>query len=351
MCRIFEEIGGVESEIMELKKHASTHTKLIQALVSNFYADMVSDNFKETKVENLGLSYPSWFGIHMQDVQVTLDILLSEWRLNETLAVLEKETLTLQKLQIEEDRSSPIIMSYTYALSERRTRLAEQLASMAEHPRVSQPELQKALSGLCKLGENQRANSLLLNFYRSRLQKKVHELQCSKPCAYGTNIRELAKVVFSAISQAAKCFVNLYGETSPYSSELILWAREETEAFSHKFHTFVRSISEMNGGLSLAIEAANNAISLCSLLKSQRIFLLPNLMELIRPCMEEVLQMHVDHFRKVVHIFTATDNWTMGKFLSLGTRDKSSVIAIGDKVEYCLLTSSGRKFVTLMQVC
>lgn len=337
---------------MELKKHASTQAKLIQTLMNNFYADMIVDGLEEPKVEDLGLSSPSRFGIHMQDALVTLDILLSEYQLKEALSFLEKETVALQKLKTEEDCSSPIITSYTHALSERRTRLADQLASMADHRRVSQPELQMALSGLCRLGENHRANSLLIKFYRSRLEEKVNELQCSNPCSYGTHIREQVKVVFSAISQAAGSFGMLYGENPPYSSELILWVREETENFGRHFYKYVHSISEMNGGLSLAAEAAISAVSLCSLLKSQRIVLLPNLLESVRPCMEEVLQMHVDQLKKVVHVFTTTENWTLGKFLTLGIlRDTSPLSGIGDKVEYCLLTSSGRKFITLMQVC
>ncbi|XP_020275302.1 exocyst complex component EXO84B-like, partial [Asparagus officinalis] len=348
--RILEEVGGVENEIIEMKKHVSAEMKLVQALTSNLYADIITDGLEETKVDDFGFISPSRFEIHMQDVLVTMDILLSECRLKEALALLEKETITLRKFQIEEDCSSSIIMSYKYALSERRKRLSDQLSFIAEHPRVSQPELQKALSELCRLGENHRAKSLLLKFYRSRLQKKVFELQCLKPCLYGTHIRELAKAVFSTISEAASCFVVLYGETTPYSSELILWTREETETFSHEFYKYVRSVSETNEGISLAIEAANSALNLCSLLRSQRIDLVSKLMEFIRPCMEEVLQMHLEHFKRVFHVFTTSDNWTLGKFLSLGIlRDMSSLTGIGDKVEYCLLTSSGRKFVTLMQ--
>lgn len=350
MCRIFEEIGGMENEIMELKKLALTQMRIIQAVTSNFYAHKM-DGLTEAEPEDIGFSSPSTFGIHVQDVLVTLDILLSEFRVKEALTLLDKETLTLQMLQIEEDCSSPIIMSYTYALSERRAMVADQLAVMAGHPRVSRPEFQKALAGLCRLGENQKAISLLVKFYRSQLQKKVHELQYCKPCPYGTHIRELAKVVFSAISQAALSFVALHGETSPYSSELILWAREETETFGRNFCSYVRSILETNGGLTLAVEAANCAVSLCSLLKHQRMFLLSNLMELIKPAMEEVLRMHVDHFRKVVHIFTASDNWTLGKFPNFGIlKEQPPLGRIGDKVEYYILTSSGRKFVTLIQV-
>jgi hypothetical protein len=68
--------------------------------------------------------------------------------------------------------------------------------------------------------------------------------------------------------------------------------------------------------------------------------------------MEDVLLIHVDHFKKVIGIFTATDAWVLGRYLLSGILNEScSSNVIGERPEYCLLTSSGRKFVTVLQVC
>lgn len=52
------------------------------------------------------------------------------------------------------------------------------------------------------------------------------------------------------------------------------------------------------------VEAVGHAISYCSLLENQKIVLQSCLIKCIRPCMEDILQIHFDHFKKVVSIFT-----------------------------------------------
>lgn len=333
---------------MELKCHVSTQSKLINDLMNSLSLEIVSDNMRNEAegIEDLDPCSPRSFGTDMYGTLDTLDILLSEHRLEEALVVLEVENKTLQMMH-KEDLLSPTIMSYMSAISDRRDRLVDWFACLAEHPRVSQPEMQKALCGLCRLGENQRANILLLKYFHSHLANYVQELERSKPDLHGMYLRELATIVFSVISQAARSFVMLHGEASPYSSELIQWAKEEIKVFSDKFDKYLRSISELSGGLFLVVDAVNAAFSLCSSLKTQKICLQTDFMKLIRPCMEEVLQMHVHYFKKVVRIWTSTDTWLLGKFFLSGMlRNKTSQTGI----EYCLLSSSGRNFVMLMQV-
>lgn len=334
---------------MELKRHVSAQSKLINDLMNGLNLEILSDSMsnKAEGTEDLNPCSPKSFGTDMYDTLDTLDILLCEHQLEEALVVLEVETKTLQTMH-KEDLLSPMIMSYMSAISDRRDRLANQFACLAEHSRVSQPEMQKALCALCRLGENQRANFLLLKYFHSCLANYLQELECSKPDLHGIYIRELAQIVFSVISQAARSFVMLHGEASPYSSELIQWAKEEIQVFSDKFDKYLQSISELSGGLFLVVDAVNTAFALCSSLKTQRMFLQTDLMKLIRPCMEEVLQMHMDYFKKVVRIWTTTDTWLLGKFFLPGKlRNKTSQTG----TEYCLLSSSGRKFVMLMQVC
>ncbi|KAL8200430.1 hypothetical protein R6Q57_011769, partial [Mikania cordata] len=152
------------------------------------------------------------------------------------------------------------------------------------------------------------------------------------------------------VSQAAKSFVLLYGETSPYDSELTKWASEETEAFANCFNKHVRSILSINGGLSTVVDSVHFALSYCSLLSSQKLDLQPYLIEHIIPCMKSTLKAHFDHFKKVISIFTSSDVWLMGRYLVSGILiDGSSSLVSEQHPEYCLLTNSGRKFVSLLQ--
>lgn len=318
MYRIFEDFGAIESEVMKMKNHVSTQNMLVEELMNSFHSKVILENLENMEdecVEDLDLDFPSWMETRIQNILETLDILMSEHRMEEALVVLEKETQTLQKLQKEKDSFLPIIIPFVCAISDWRIRLAEQFASLAGHKRVTWPELCNALFGLCRLGENDRASVLLLNFFHLQLENSVNELKCSAPFPHGTYILELTKVVFSSIFQAARSFVVLFGEASPYTSDLMQWARVELEVIYHSFDTYVKSISETSFALGLAVEAMNISFSFCSLLEHERLSLQSDVVRLLKPCITEVLQMHFDQLRKVVSLFASTDNWVLGKFL------------------------------------
>ncbi|XP_059626070.1 exocyst complex component EXO84B-like [Cornus florida] len=351
--RIFEEVESMENELMQLKHHISTQKRLVEDLKYGIYLKVLPKETVESITEEPGCDGQPSLSIleaHANDAAEILDVLLSERRFDEALEILKMEARTFQSMQLEENIPSNVLMSYKSAVSERRAMIADQLTVVAENPRVSAPELQKALVGLHRLGDSNLATQLLLKYYHSRIASGIYDFQYSKTILHGVYIREVAKFVFSMISQAARSFTVLYGETSPYASELIQWACEETEVFAACFSRYVKSISETSGGLLTAVEAVQFATSYCSLLESQRIVLKPCLVKLIRPCMEDVLQIHIDHFKKVIGIFTSTDNWVVGRYLVSGTlTDECSSMVIGQQPEFCVLTNSGRKFVTLLQ--
>ncbi|KAF5930506.1 hypothetical protein HYC85_031379 [Camellia sinensis] len=351
--RIFKELEGMEKELMQLKQHVSTQKRLVKELVDGICLKVLSNETVDLIIEEPIRVEPSPQSIlesHADDVSEALDILLSERRLDEALAILELEDGVFQGMQLQEKFPLNVLTYYNSAISERRAKIADQLKLVAGNPRVSAPELLKALVGLCRLGDSHPATQLLVKYYHSRIASGICDLQHSKS-GNGSFIHEVAKLVFSMISQAAMSFLVLYGETSSYSSEFMQWACEETELFAASFNKYVRSISEISGGLVTIVEAVQSALSYCSLLETQKVVLHPCLVKHIRPCVEDVLQIHIDHFKKVIQIFTSTDAWVVDKYLLSGILSEGcSSVVIGQQPEYCLLTNSGRKFVTLLQV-
>ncbi|KAH7517419.1 exocyst complex component EXO84B [Ziziphus jujuba] len=343
--RIFEEVQSLENEIMQLKNHVSTQKSLVKELADGIYLNFLSDETKDPVIEESKSAEPP---SRIDNISETLDILFSENRIEEALNLIELEEERFQEMQFEESCPLEELRCYHTEISERKAILALHLTLVAENPRVTASELQKALVGLCRVGDSNLATQLLLKYYHSRIVTGIHNLQSSKSFLNGAYIRELAKLVFSLIAQAAKGFVMLYGETSPYASELIQWTLEETNVFVSYFEQYVKSISEISGGLSIAVEAVKVSLSFCSLLESQRLVLLPHLIKLIRPCMEEVLHFHMDHFKRVINIFMATDSWELSSYLISGIMDKRYSMVLEEQ-EYCLLTNSGWKFVTLLQ--
>ncbi|KAE7997868.1 hypothetical protein FH972_002465 [Carpinus fangiana] len=294
--RILEEVQGVENELMKLKNHVLTQKTHVKELIDGVYLKVLSEETIESIIEDsvfLDPPQPSELEAHIDDVSETLDLFLSENRIDEALVIIEMEDENLKRVQFEGNAPSDMLMSYNSSICEKKAMLTLQLMLMAENPRTTAPELQKALVGLCRLGESQLASQLLLEYYHSRIATGRHNLHCSKSYLQGTYIKELAKFVFSMISQAGRSFVMLYGEASPYASKLIRWACEETKMFVICF----------NKNLDISVAAIFNQ---------------------------------------------AYSSWCGSGSTGVVNEAYSSII-VGNQPEYCLLTCNGRKFVTLLQ--
>lgn len=295
------------------------------------------------------LVQPSKLEKHAEKVTKIFDTLISEHRLEDALSLLQIESDFLENLQSTQ-YSSDQIMSYSSTVSEKRAMLSDQLTSVAKHPRISAPELHKALSGLCQLGDNHLAAELLLQYYNSRIASGIYDLQSSKEFLDVSCIYKASKFVCSMISQAVRSYAALNGETYPYPSELTQWAVREIKVFAVFFNKYIESVSETTGRLSRAVDALKIATSFCSLLETQRIFLYPSLTECIRPCIQEVLELHIDHLSEVVSIVASSDTWVLSKCYASGILKGTSHTIIDQQPEYFFLTNSGQKFMTLFQV-
>ncbi|KAG8477800.1 hypothetical protein CXB51_027723 [Gossypium anomalum] len=350
--RIFDEVKGMENEMMQLKGQVLTQKKLVKDLIDGIHLKVLSEETIDSVIQEYEFSEPtpqSELAVHINSISETLDILMIENRMDEAIAIIQRADENLQRMQFEDNSPVDLLLLYNSAVAEKKAMLTLQLTLSAENTRISAAELQKVLVGICKLGDSHLATQLLLKYYRSRLATGRHHLQSSQSFLDGLYVKNLAKFVFSMISQAARSFMMLYGETSPQASELLQWAREETKLFVASFNKYVRSSSDVTEGLSKAVEAMQFAMSYCSLLKSQRLFLKPYLIKHIRSCMEEILLIHIDHFKKVISMFTATDDWVLGRYLISGILSEGNYMVAGQRPEYCILTSSGRKFITLLQ--
>ncbi|TYH43789.1 hypothetical protein ES332_D11G150900v1 [Gossypium tomentosum] len=350
--RIFDEVRGMENELMQLKGQVLTQKKLVKDLIDGIHVKVLSDETIDSVIQESEFSEPtpqSELAVHINSISETLDILMIENRMDEAIAIIQRADENLQRMQFEDNSPVDLLLLYNSAIAEKKAMLTLQLTLSAENTRISAAELQKVLVGICKLGDSHLATQLLLKYYHSRLATGRHHLQSSQSFLDGLYVKNLAKFVFSMISQAARSFMMLYGETSPQASELLQWAREETKLFVASFNKYVRSSSDVTEGLSKAVEAMQFAMSYCSLLKSQRLFLKPYLIKHIRSCMEEVLLIHIDHFKKVISMFTATDDWVLGRYLISGILSEGNYMVAGQRPEYCILTNSGRKFITLLQ--
>lgn len=343
----------MESEVKQLRSNLVVEKRLVQNLADGGYLNLLSEETIEAIVEaecDEEKYLISKLEAHTDELLENLDSLLCEQRLDEALRVLVMEEVVVERILSEEEPDIDVLAFYYSSVSGRKAMLANKFSIVADNPRVNGPELQMALIGLCRLGESKLATQLLLRHYSSRMIKGIHFIQSSKSVLNDLYIKELSKFAFSTISLSAKCFVAVHSETS-YTSEFIEWIHEETELFAACFNEYVESVSETGGGLSITTESVRIAMIFCSLLENQSIFVQPCLMKRMRPFLEKVLEAQIKHFKQVIGIFTSCDTWELSRYAVSGILSKGlSMVSAGEPPECYLLTSSGRKFITLLQV-
>ncbi|XP_027362971.1 exocyst complex component EXO84B-like [Abrus precatorius] len=349
--RILEEVTEVENELVQLENHFRSHKRLVKDLTDRIYPKILSIDLAFEDHIHVVQSHSNELEAHINDVSEKLDIFILENRIDEALHIIESADEHYRSIQLQDNSHSEIMLLYNSVISEKKSMLIQQLAQIAENERTAGPELQRVLVGLCRLGDCQLAIHLLIKHYHLRIVAGTNNLQWEKSSSNETYIKELAKFVFSMISQVARSFVRLCGETSPYTSELMLWVYEETKSFITCFDKYVKSPSAISGGLSSTIKAVKFAVLYCSLLQNQKLVLQPYLVKHLCPCMEEVLNTHINHFKKVIAIFSASDPWILEKYLVSGVfvGVGSSTLAVEEQPDYCPLTTSGRKVLTLLQ--
>ncbi|XP_051141910.1 exocyst complex component EXO84A-like isoform X2 [Andrographis paniculata] len=349
---IVKEIDCLKNEALRLKNLASSQRRIVEDIRDGISSCFLSEQNLNSVPEEPSHDQPSSPTVlekHTESVSEILDNLLREQRLDDAITLLDMEAEFVQTLQSGGSLSSDQLMSYNSTMLEKKSILSDRLVSMAKHPRISAPELQKVLIGLCQLGDNRLATQLMLRYYRIRTASLISDLSSSKELPHAHYIREVARFVCSTISQAATSFVALNGETRSYTSELTQWAFEEIDMVADCFGKHVNAVPEISGRLSAAVDATKIVTSYCSLLEAQRIFLQPHLIEQIYPCIEEVLQLHIDHLSRVVSIFTSSESWILGRYYVSGILTGQSCVIVDQQPEFFFLTNSGRKFATLFQ--
>ncbi|XP_052201400.1 exocyst complex component EXO84C isoform X2 [Diospyros lotus] len=349
--RLSEEVVETEHGMNELRKHISTQGIVVQDLMTGVCHELdewnkASGGIQEAdqNLENCELKDPLLNEAEDQEMLFfeNVDVLLAEHKVEEALEALDAEEKNNPELKGLGDNSSIEPSSYKSAFLKRKTMLEDQLVDIIRQPVVSALELKKALSGLLKLGKGPLAHQLLLKSYGSRLQKSIEAFLPSSPCYPETYSASLSNLVFSAISLTAKDSGLLFGDNPVYTNRVIQWAEWEIE-------NFVRLVKE-NAPPSdsiLALRAASICVQAslnhCSALESQGLKLLKLLLVLLRPYIDEVLELNFRRARRLVLDFSATD-----EDLPLSPRF-ASPLSIFATLSDNLLSSSGMRFIFIVK--
>ncbi|PQQ16361.1 exocyst complex component EXO84C [Prunus yedoensis var. nudiflora] len=277
--RISEEAVEMEHELVELRKHISAQGILVQDLMTGVCHQLEEWNQSTTEVQP--------------------DPEIAEHKVEEALEALDSEERNSPELKSSGDTSSTEGSSYRSDFLKRKAVLEGQLVEVTGQPFVSFPELQRALSGLIKIGKGPLAHQLLLKFYGSRLEKSIEALSPSCSVCPKTYPATLSKLVFSAISLATMKSGSIFGDNPVYTNRVVQWAEWEIEYF-------VRLVKENapSSGTVSALRAASvcvqASLNYSLMLERQGLKLSKLILVLLWPFIEEVLELNFRRARKLV---------------------------------------------------
>ncbi|KAK6917033.1 Exocyst component Exo84, C-terminal [Dillenia turbinata] len=306
--RLSEEVVEMEHELIELRKHVSAQGIVVQDLMSGVCRELdewgctnsnTLEDQQDTQVNDLTEPLLNEAEYHKTAFLINIDVLLAEHKIEEAIQALDAEERESSELKGSGDTSLSEASSYKSEFLKRKEMLENQLVEMAERLLISSLDLKKALSGLVKLGKGTLAHQLLLKSYGSQLQKSIEACTPLFSICPETYSATLSQVVFSTISLTSKESSLIFGDDPIYTYRVVQWAE-------WKIESFVRLVKE-NAPLSetvSALRAANvcvqASLSHCLMLESRGLKLSKLLMVLLRPYIEEVLEVNFRRARRVV---------------------------------------------------
>ncbi|KAJ6433143.1 hypothetical protein OIU84_020211 [Salix udensis] len=354
--RTSREISDLEGELSSIRNLLSTQATLIHGLAEGVNIDSLPLKASEGSIVNELLSNvedgePSDLEKWSVEFPDMLDVLLAERRVDEALAALDEGERVAAEAKETESLSPGILRSLEMTVTERRQKMADQLADAACQPSTRSSELRAAISALKKLGDGARAHSLLLNAHLQRYQYNMQSLRPSSTSYGGAYTAALSQIVFSAIAQAASDSLAIFGKEREYSSELVMWATEQTEAFAVLVKRHALASSAAAGGLRAAAECVQIALGHCSLLEARGLALCPVLIKLFRPSVEQALNANIKRIEESTAALAAADDWVL-TYPPTSTRQsgRSSVTSLGNAAVFQhKLSSSAHRFNLMVQ--
>ncbi|KAL2493070.1 Exocyst complex component EXO84B [Abeliophyllum distichum] len=352
--RTSKEISDLEGELSSMRNLLSTQATLVHNLAEGVHIDSSSDTDPEgsaaNKISNDEVGEPSDVEKWSREFPDFLDVLLAERRVDEALANLDEGERIVSEAKEKKTLTPGMLLSLQSAIIERRQKLADQLAEAACQPSTRGAELRAAILALKKLGDGPRAHTLLLNAHYQRYQYNMQSLRPSSTSYGGAYTAALSQLVFSAIAQAVSDSLVIFGKETAYTSEIVMWATKQTEAFAHLVKRHALASSAAAGGLRSAAECVQIALGHCSLLEARGLALCPVLVKLFRPSVEQALDANLKRIEESTAALAAADDWELTYPPTASRQSGRTPAALGGVMAHQhKLSSSAHRFNAMVQ--
>ncbi|CAM8903974.1 unnamed protein product [Rhodiola kirilowii] len=313
--RTSREISDLEVELSSIRNLLSTQAALVHSLADGVNIESLNIAVSDSSDVNGPIGSvdrePSDLDKWLVEFPDLLDVMLAERRVDEALLALDEGERIATESKEKHLLNSDVLASLENIITERRQKLADQLAEAACQPSTRGKELRAAITALKKLGDGSRAHSLLLNAHYQRYQYNMQSLRPSSTSYGGAYTAALSQLVFSAIAQAASDSMAIFGQEPAYRSELVMWATKQTESFALIVKRHALASSAAAGGLRAAAECVQIALGHCSLLEARGLALCPVLMKLFRPSVEQALEANLKRIEESTAALAAADDWVL----------------------------------------
>ncbi|CAN1282019.1 Exocyst complex component EXO84C [Linum perenne] len=292
-----DEVVEMEHELVELRKHISAQGILVQDLMTGVGREL--EEWKGINGDNADSEQDPEADNQQTLFLENVDILLAEHKVEEALEAIVSEERNSPELKGSAETLSTEESTFKPAFQKRKSMLVEQLTEIVQHPSVKVAEMKKALDALIKLGKGPLAHQMLLDLYRSRLRKNIEVFLPSCSVCPKTFPATLCKLVFSSISLATKESILIFGDDPVYTNRVVQSAEWEIESF-------VRLVKDNGPSPETvsALGAASNyiqaSLAYCLMLEPQGLKLSKLLLVLLRPYIEEVLELNFRRARKLL---------------------------------------------------
>ncbi|KAF2302586.1 hypothetical protein GH714_038023 [Hevea brasiliensis] len=318
-----KEISDLEGELSSIRNLLSTQATLIHSLAEGVHIDSISTKASEASAINglLNTEHREPSDLEKWSVEFPdlLDVLLAERRVDEAIAALDEGEHVASEAKETKSLSPDILGSLQTALMERRQKLADQLAEAACQPST-----------------------------RGKISVQHAKPSPIEHLVWRAYTAALSQLVFSAIAQAASDSLSIFGKEPAYTSELVMWATKQTEAFAILVKRHALTSSAAAGGLRAAAECVQIALGHCSLLEARGLALCPVLLKLFRPSVEQALDANLKRIEESTAALAAADDWILTYPPKQSGR--SSVASLGNTAAFQhKLTSSAHRFNLMVQ--
>ncbi|KAL7091533.1 hypothetical protein ACP275_12G112000 [Erythranthe tilingii] len=348
--RTSKEISDLEGELVSLKNLLSSRANIIHDIADGVQVESLHDGTDQSRDDSSTVDFedrePTNFDQWLSKFTENLEVLLAERRVEEALSALDEA----ENVAAQDQLTPTALLSLQNSIMENRQKLADQLAEATCQPSTNGFELRSSVQAMKQLGDGPRAHTLLLKSHQQKLQRNAQSIYPSS-AAYGTAYTTaLSHLVFSTIAQAANDSLSIFDDEPAFTSELVTWAVNQTQAFAQLLKKNVVAAPAASGCLRIVTECVHVCLGHCLLLEDRGLALCPTLLRIFRPFLEQALNANLKRIDLSTAAIAASDDWSLsyppvaGRGWGAAAASVTSVVASQQK-----LSSSAHRFNTMIQ--